>query len=362
MKKKILFIWRNLEMGGAEVALIRLVQNFKKDHEVSILCFENKKESSFVINVPVFYSSIATNNVFFKTWNKIKFCIYILKHVINNNVIIINEAPFLAVYSWFLKRYLFKKIIVWIHVDILFYTYKMNSVKKALFRFALRRLDKVVCVSNISKGSMIKFLGQLSHNIIKIYNSLEKQYCDNSIEDNIKKDNRQIIFMGMGRLVPEKGFDVLIKAFAKVRTHIDCILYIYGEGSSYAELEQLIKKLRLESVVKLMGKTNYPLKSISKCDIFISPSYSESFSLVTLEALLCEKPVIVSETGAVEIIENGKYGEIFAIGDINMLADKMLTLGLNKELRQKYTESSKLALAKFDNQLVLNEWNKIIQN
>lgn len=366
MQKKILFVWRHLVVGGAEISLSRIIDSIKNNYDISILCFRKESGNSLninAINAPISFSISGSNNPIILFFGKIKFIIDLFKLARNNDTIVVSEIPLLNFSAWLIKKLYGKKVISWIHVDIAQLNLHHNLFIRKLFRFSLRNLDYIVCPSELAIKSMREFLGHQHHvKIVKIYNIIqmpEKQ----TLKRILSRQDNKLIFMSIGRLTKDKGFDILIKAYHeyfKMPQYIDSMLYIYGEGQQHAELTNLIDQLGLNNSVKLMGFISNSFDILPSCDIFISPSYTESLPFVTIEALICDKPLIITRTGATEVIEDGKYGEIVDIGDIHDLARKILLLASNQQLRKSYAAKAPLALKKFDNNIVINQWESIL--
>src|SRR5699024_7279273 len=114
----------------------------------------------------------------------------------------------------------------------------------------------------------------------------------------------------MGRLSPEKGFDILIKAFKGiVEEHKNAKLYILGEGPLKKSLSNLIKKLKLNDNVYLVGQKSNPFSIMKKCDLFVLSSHYEGQSMVLLEALTLDTNIVASDIPANRyVLKNGEYG------------------------------------------------------
>lgn len=114
-----------------------------------------------------------------------------------------------------------------------------------------------------------------------------------------------------GRLVPYKGMEFLIKAFARICQAGAVELWVSGDGPETGRLLQLIQELRIEGRVKLLGRVsreqNYALMAGSLFCVF--PALNEAFGHVNLEAMAAGKPVIVTDWGGPsDIVENGVSG------------------------------------------------------
>ncbi|CAL29086.1 glycosyltransferase [Staphylococcus carnosus] len=116
--------------------------------------------------------------------------------------------------------------------------------------------------------------------------------------------------MAMGRLSPEKGFDILINGFKGiVKTSPTAKLYILGEGLLRKALEDMIKRLKLEDNVFLVGQKGNPFNIMKRCDLFALTSHYEGQSMVLLEALTIGTNTLASDIPANRyVLKFGDYG------------------------------------------------------
>lgn len=141
------------------------------------------------------------------------------------------------------------------------------------------------------------------------------------------------------------GVDLLIQALYRLTRKLEeesfsgsLSLHIYGEGPLEKELKKLVRGLGLEAV-HFHGKIDNSQvpEALSKLDIFVSPSLSESFGVSALEAMAMGLPVIVSSApGFLEITEEGTYGRIAGVGDIEELSQALYELVVDRKLREDY--------------------------
>ncbi len=170
-----------------------------------------------------------------------------------------------------------------------------------------------------------------------------------------------------GRLVHEKGADILIKAFAVVVAEIpDAQLIIAGEGKEALPLKKLINELKLNrSVLMPNWLPHNELESLfRKAWIQVVPSvWEEPFGLVAIEAMMRGTAVIASATGGLsEIIENGKTGFLVPPGDVNALTEALLRLLKNCRLTEEMGRAGRqVALADFNEERYVEQFEKIYQ-
>jgi glycogen(starch) synthase len=140
--------------------------------------------------------------------------------------------------------------------------------------------------------------------------------------------------LGMGRLVKKKGFDLLIKAFARVAAEFpDLHLLIAGDGEEKRPLGECIQALGLEDRVRLLGfadrKTAMAL--FLGCEFFVLSSRIEPFGIVVLEAMAAGKPVLATRSGGVvDLIQPGVNGWL-AEPEVDSLAREMRRMLIRAE-------------------------------
>jgi glycosyltransferase involved in cell wall biosynthesis len=125
------------------------------------------------------------------------------------------------------------------------------------------------------------------------------------------------VIIAVGQLVFTKGFDVLVDAFARIRSKRPCKLVILGEGKARASLEEQVTQLRIGSDVWMPGFVDNPFKYVARSDVFVLSSKVEPFGNVIVEALAVGTPVVSTRCagGPPEILENGQWGDLVPVGD-----------------------------------------------
>lgn len=152
-------------------------------------------------------------------------------------------------------------------------------------------------------------------------------------------DLKKKVLLSVGNLEEYKGQIYLIRAINILVNEFgvkNLKLYIIGEGSRRRNLEQEIRKFKIEDYVVLLGSklhTDIPIW-MNSCDIFVLPSLSESFGIVQLEAFACGKPVVATKNEGSKQVVTGEYlGLLCKIGDPEDLAK-----AISKALERKWNE------------------------
>ena len=159
--------------------------------------------------------------------------------------------------------------------------------------------------------------------------------------------------LGIGRHVPQKGFDVLLRAFALTvgqdnDTHD---LLLAGDGAERVALEQLTRELGIENRVRFVGRVGRPdaVRLFTGCDFFVLPSRHEPMGIVNLEAMAAGKAVIASHVGGVpELVQDGLHGLLVPADDAPALAQAVTQMIKDKVQRKIYGAAGLSSARAFD--------------
>jgi glycosyltransferase involved in cell wall biosynthesis len=134
------------------------------------------------------------------------------------------------------------------------------------------------------------------------------------------------VVLGVGRLVPQKDFETLLRAFARVRAECEARLVILGEGRERDRLQASAEALGIAADTSLPGAHPNPIAVMARAAVFALSSAWEGFGNVLVEALATGCPVVSTDcpSGPREILEDGRYGRLVPPGDAPALADAIL--------------------------------------
>lgn len=186
--------------------------------------------------------------------------------------------------------------------------------------------DAVVGVSKGVVDDLMLHTGQLRDKFYVIYNPASVGLDGSKTSRPLKLNGRNRVVLSVGTLKQQKRHDLLIAAFARLPTGLGATLCILGEGAKRSQLERQIVSLGLEGRVLLPGFVADPLPWYAHADLFVLSSDYEGFGNVIVEAMEQGTPIVSTDcpSGPREILEDGKYGTLTPVGDVEALADAML--------------------------------------
>lgn len=203
---------------------------------------------------------------------------------------------------------------------------KWGSFAKAILklgeRFAARKADQIIVISEVIRKLMESKYGRLNTNLI--FNGFSSPVFSDETDyiESLGLCPRQYVFT-LGRFVEEKGFDLLIRAFKNTK-HGDYKLVIAGDADHDTPYSYMLKKLAFSENVILTGfvKGKQLSQLFSHAGLFILPSYHEGLPISLLEAMSYKLPVIVSDIPA-NCQVNLDAESFFVTGDEESLKEKI---------------------------------------
>ncbi len=234
--------------------------------------------------------------------------------------------------------------------------FALKGHQRFLKNLLLRLPKKIITVSHANRELMKRLYPHQAYKIETVHNGIENKTANLSEQQilNIKKQlflagKETLIVFSAGALHPRKGYKYLISAYKKIIQKIDNIkLVIAGSGPSGLFLDKLIKNLKLEKKVMLLGQRDDIENLMQAADLFVLPSLKEAFGLVILEAMQNGLPVVASEVGGIpEIINNDNQGLLVKPANKNELVKAILKLLEHNELRKKIKQNGLLRWQEF---------------
>jgi GalNAc-alpha-(1->4)-GalNAc-alpha-(1->3)-diNAcBac-PP-undecaprenol alpha-1,4-N-acetyl-D-galactosaminyltransferase len=170
--------------------------------------------------------------------------------------------------------------------------------------------------------------------------------------------------IALGRLAPEKGFDLLIEAFARVAADFpDWGLAILGEGCDRTRLESLIERHNLAGRVCLTGAVANPFPTLRAADLFVLSSTTEGFGNVLVEAQACGLPVVATDCwdGPQELVRDGVEGLLVPPGDVAALSAALRRMMADGPLRRACATHGTESAQRFALDRVMLSWDAALR-
>jgi len=354
-------------IGGAEIRDWEIAKRLaKRGHKVHIFGMKEWKGKDNFIKEGVHIHGVRGHiNRYTKTGRRsithtlyFSFIVFFKLSTYNFDIIVVANFPyFTSFYGKIIS--VVKRTYLIAHWDEIWgnYWYKYLGLAgffgKSIEKIAIKIPDKIITVSNATKKQLIK-TGLNEEKIRVIPNGIDPDY------NNILPASEKIDVLFAGRLIRDKNVDVLIKAIKLLKNNfqnINCC--IIGDGPEKEKLLELATELDLKKNIKFMGfmKKHEDVISLMKSSkVFAFPSTREGFGIVIIEAFYCGLPVIGVNSRyskcVSELIKDGENGFLLNSADENALAEKILILLKDENLRIKMGNNGKKVAEKYD-------WNKI---
>jgi N-acetylgalactosamine-N,N'-diacetylbacillosaminyl-diphospho-undecaprenol 4-alpha-N-acetylgalactosaminyltransferase len=368
MSKNIILLINTLNDGGAEKAIQTLYkQLLDEGYKIELLALE-KNKFHFSDKIKIKYlinSSFKPSGI--RSLILLPILAYKLyRYVKENEIKIVQSHLFRANYVNLLSKLLFKSDH---HIQIVNHSiisrYKKNGISGMINLKLIKKLypiaDKIISVSNIVEKDM-QNLFKFNNKKKIIFNMFDidliKKNAKEAIESFKFKKNKKYL-ISIGRLIPIKRNKDLLFAISKLDTNIELIFL--GQGSEKKNIIKIAKNLGLLKRIHFLGWVENPYKYLYRSDIFISTSQSESFCRVIVEAMICNVPVISSNSGGPqEIIKQDVNGFLFNIGDIDSLIKKINLILNKKNLTNSILLNANKNLEKFSKKKIISDYKSII--
>lgn len=262
------------------------------------------------------------------------------------DVMVVHEPNPVALVSHVIARPR-ARLIFWVHAEVVRPAWRYKMFYRPFLRRMLRRADRIV-VASPQVANMAKELQPYRDKCVVIPYAIDPdQHAWNpALEARVKAiraERPEPVVLFVGRLVPYKGVDVLIRALARTRARA----VIVGEGPLRGELESLAGITGVAERIRFAGNASADeLAALyNACDVFALPSVTraEAFGMVQIEAMACRKPVICTDlpSGVPWVNQHGVTGLVVPPGDPEALARAIDTLLSDPVLRARMGEAGR---------------------
>ena len=174
---------------------------------------------------------------------------------------------------------------------------------------------------------------------------------------------REPLVFGIGRLVPQKGFDLLLRAFARIAdANPEWRVAIAGEGPDRQALEQLSAELEVRDRVDFVGHVRDVESWMARASLVVQPSRFEGFPNAVLESMGMGAAVISADcpAGPAELIEDGINGRLVPVEDVEALAGAMSQLMSDAKLRLQLGREATRVRERFRQDSIMAQWESVL--
>jgi glycosyltransferase involved in cell wall biosynthesis len=204
-------------------------------------------------------------------------------------------------------------------------------------RATARLQDRIIAISNALKNWLITVERLPSWKMEVVHYGIDTKAVVYAPREAFIASSSAIIVGTVSRLIPQKGIDVLIRAFAEVvRAKPNVSLVVVGDGPERSNLHRLSVELHVDDRITFTGPILHAEIGgwLSRFDIFAFPTYGEGFGLALLEAMALGKPVVASNVMAIpELLGDHGAGVLVPPGDVHALSGAILRLANDSRLR-----------------------------
>jgi glycosyltransferase involved in cell wall biosynthesis len=358
-RKKYLFMIYDMNVGGAEVGLVDVMNELVRDNHVDLVLLRMRGPllSKLDPDIRVFSIMKGEKNTLYNIF--IRFCFFTgglftrhaykktIKDAYDVEVAYLEGYPTIFIASSPNRQ---SVKIASVRVGLKRHTMTINKLfyGKRLLEKAYAKMDAIHCVSAQTKQEFIESFPAFKDKTHVLYT-----YFDvGSIREKAGHESSPFCdsifnYLVVGRFAPQKGYDRLIRAFAQIhRLHPRTSLHILGEDNTEngSQIKELIQQLGLTDSVHIHGVVQNPYPYMKHCDALVSSSLYEGFPRVVNEALALGKLVIGTDvTGTREALQQGSLG-ILVKDSVNGLVEGMMMAFENPEIKEQYAA----LLSKYD--------------
>ncbi|CAM4239218.1 MULTISPECIES: glycosyltransferase [Bacillus cereus group] len=386
MKKKILFMVINMNIGGTEKALLNMVAEIPKEkYEVTILMLEKKgeflnfipkgvrieyvkdyEEMQCILNKPtrlviadfikqrkiVKALQLAVLYVISKVMKErsviFKYCLQNYEGAYKNYDIAIAYAGPMDFISYFVANKVeARRKIQWIHFDIEKIYFNKHFVNKVYKKF-----QHVFVVSDLGKMKLTQTVPELINKTETFLNIISPEMICKMANEGIgfADDFEGVRILTVGRLSIEKGQDLTISVLAKLReAGFNVRWYCIGDGKERGMYEKLVENYDVQGDYIFLGAVSNPYPFMKQCDLYVQPSRYEGYCITLAEARCFNNPIISTDfTGASEQIIHNHNGLIVQFDEqqmydsiVEILSDKLLDGRLRKNIEKEVVDTRK---------------------
>ena len=342
---KILILNKCLMMGGIEKVLLETLKNLSElyDDIDLVLKDDYKEQNLFLDEIPknvkihfLFEAYSGKNRIKKEIKRGIKRFFYpikLKKFLKNKNYDVVID------FSYNLFNYKMKfdvPVIGWAHFGAI--SHENNNISRDIKGGQkYKKYDKIIAICEEMRDEFVNELGIETNKVEMIYNAIDIEKIKKKAEEKnkeLEKYLKEDYILQVSRMVPQKQPEELIEVYRELKKRgIKEKLYYVGNGKSYSEVQEKIKKYNLEDDVILLGQQLNPYPFFKNAKLFLHTAKHEGIPTVLIESMALDTVVSAYScpTGVKELLgENDEYGALSPLNDRKTMVEKTFEL-LNNE-------------------------------
>ena len=348
---KILILNKCLMMGGIEKVLLETLKNLSElyDDIDLVLKDDYKEQNLFLDEIPknvkihfLFEAYSGKNRIKKEIKRGIKRFFYpikLKKFLKNKNYDVIID------FSYNLFNYKMKfdiPVIGWAHFGAI--SHEDNNIEKDIREGQkYKKYDKIIAICEEMRDEFVNELGIETNKVEMIYNAIDIEKIKKKAEEKnveLEKYLKEDYILQVSRMVPQKQPEELIEVYRELKKRgIKEKLYYVGNGKSYSEVQEKIKKYNLENDIILLGQQLNPYPFFKNAKLFLHTAKHEGIPTVLIESMALDTVVSAYScpTGVKELLgENDEYGALSPLNDRRTIVEKTFELLNNEEKYDEY--------------------------
>jgi len=237
-----------------------------------------------------------------------------------------------------------------------------RRVMRAFIRLAFPRAEAIVAVSDGVRCDLVSHFGLPPECITIVHNPIDVIRIRQASQAAEAVGTDETLIVAVGRLVRLKGFDVLIRAFARLPARLGAQLLIIGDGEERPALEDLVEELGVSDRVAMPGAQNNPWTHMARASVVALSSRTEAFPSVIGEALALGRPVVATRCsqGVTEYLEDGRCGLLVPPDDVEAMAEALERLLSDGELCNRLARQGLRRIESFELPLAVRRYERVL--
>jgi N-acetylgalactosamine-N,N'-diacetylbacillosaminyl-diphospho-undecaprenol 4-alpha-N-acetylgalactosaminyltransferase len=226
----------------------------------------------------------------------------------------------------------------------------LRALQDFAVRTSYRRADRVVAISDGVGGALSRRFGIDPGRVTTIHNAVDVAAVRARAGEDSEGLPTEPFIVAAGRLVHQKGFDLLIRAFAAALPRRPISLVVVGDGPDRSALEDLARVQGVQGRVLFPGFVENPWSYFARAAAFVCSSRWEGFGNVIIEAMACGVPVVATDCdfGPREIVRHGESGLLVPVENVDALGSAMVSVVDDRQLASHLAEGGRRRAPDFD--------------